>query len=51
LNKVPNDLSARVANNEEAVQSIDASRQQLVGRLTQLQKKVDELTRSVPVAP
>jgi len=51
LNKVPNDLSARVAINEEAVRSIDASRQQLVGRLTQLQKKVDELTRSVPAAP
>jgi len=51
LNKVPNDLSARVANNEEAVRSIDASRQQLVGRLTQLQKKVDELTRLAPPAP
>jgi len=46
LNSVPNNLSERVAINEEAVQAIDASRKQLLSRVLQLQKRVDQLVQS-----
>lgn len=49
IKNLPSDLAARVANNEEAVKSIDASRQQLIKRLTQVQQELDVL-RS-PAAP
>jgi len=51
LNSVPNDLSKRVALNEDAVQAIDESRRQLVNRITQLQKRVDDLLLHKPSAP
>lgn len=51
LNRVPRDLSQRIAVNEEAVQAIDASRKQLVGRLMQLQKRVDQLLLQSSTAP
>lgn len=44
LNKLPNDLSARVAKNEEAVRAIDASRQLLVKRYSELQQRLDDLS-------
>ena len=47
LNSLPNDLSKRVAMNEEAVQAIDASRQQLQTRFRKLQQQVNQL---LPVA-
>jgi hypothetical protein len=51
LKNVPNDLAVRVANNEEAVQAIDASRQQLFKRISQLQQQLDSLQRPVQPAP
>ena len=48
LKNLPNNLSQRVAINEEAVQAIDASRQQLQARLRKLQQQVDQL---LPIAP
>jgi len=45
LKNVPNDLAVRVRNNEEAVQAIDASRQQLFKRIAQLQQQLDSLQR------
>lgn len=51
LKNVPNDLAARVANNEEAVLAIDASRQQLFKRISQLQQQLDLLQKSAQPAP
>ncbi len=51
LKNVPNDLAARVADNEEAVLAIDASRQQLFKRISQLQQQLDLLQRSAQPAP
>ncbi|MEH6357341.1 MAG: hypothetical protein V7745_00020 [Pseudomonadales bacterium] len=48
LKNLPNNLSQRVAVNEEAVEAIDASRQQLQARLRKLQKQVELL---LPAAP
>ena len=43
FSNMPNDLAARVASNEEAVEAIDAGRRQLVARISQLQKQLDTL--------
>jgi len=51
LMNVPNDLAVRVANNEEAVQAIDASRQQLFKRISQLQQQLDSLQTVAQPAP
>ena len=48
----PNDLNERVASNEEAVKAIDASRQQLIRRLMQLQEQLDAVQKgSVAATP
>jgi len=51
LKNVPNNLVVRVENNEEAVQAIDASRQQLFKRISQIQQQLDSLQRSAQPAP
>lgn len=51
FNSMPNDLSKRVAVNEEAVQVIDAGRKQLLNRISQLQKRVDGLMLEKAATP
>ena len=48
IKNLPSDLAARVALTEEAVKAIDASRQQLVNRFTQLRQELDSLQRPAP---
>jgi peptidoglycan hydrolase CwlO-like protein len=48
LKSQSNNLSKRVAVNEEAVEAIDASRQYLLARSRQLQKQVDQLLPTEP---
>lgn len=46
LADVPNNLGARVLANEEAIEAIDATRRQLINRITELQTRVNELQLS-----
>lgn len=43
LNQLPRDLPSRFEENEEAIKAIDATRQQLVESVTQLQSRVNQL--------
>ena len=47
LGNLPNNLAARVQNNEDAVEAIDAARRQLIANITQLQSQVSDLQRRV----
>lgn len=43
LKNIPGDIAQRVKNNEEAVEAIDATRRQLISRITKLQGRLDQL--------
>ncbi len=43
LKNMPRDIAQRVKNNEEAVEAIDATRRQLISRITKLQERLDQL--------
>ncbi len=43
LKNIPDNLVQRVINNEEAVEAIDATRRQLIGRITQLQDRMNQM--------
>ncbi len=47
LNQLPRDLPSRFEENEEAIKAIDATRQQLVESVTQLQSRVNQLQLSI----